>query len=73
MRKYNIPRQKLVILSKCFAPVGEEPNVRGIMYPDKIQISKDYVNQYGQCDGRTMRPCSDQKLRPLSASDLQRG
>ncbi|KAL9625818.1 MAG: hypothetical protein Q9160_000138 [Pyrenula sp. 1 TL-2023] len=47
MRKYNIPRQKLVILSKCFGPVGEEPNVRGIFHPDLIQKSKDYVNQSG--------------------------
>lgn len=48
MRKYNIPREKLVILSKCFGPVGEEPNVRGIFHPDLIQKSKDYVNQNGQ-------------------------
>ena len=47
MKKYNIPRNKLVILSKCYGYVGEEPGVRGIMYGQKIAESKDYVNRGG--------------------------
>jgi aryl-alcohol dehydrogenase-like predicted oxidoreductase len=47
IKKYNIPRHKLVILSKCFGPVGEEPEFFSIKYPDIIQKSKDYVNQFG--------------------------
>jgi aryl-alcohol dehydrogenase-like predicted oxidoreductase len=47
IKKYNIPRQKVVILSKCFGPVGEEPSILSIKYPDMIEKSKDYVNQAG--------------------------
>lgn len=46
-KKYSIPRQKLIILSKCYGSVGEEPNVLSIKYPDMIRKSKDYVNQGG--------------------------
>jgi aryl-alcohol dehydrogenase-like predicted oxidoreductase len=47
IKKYNIPRHKLVILTKCFAAVGEEPNIRVVSYPNELAISKDYVNQAG--------------------------
>ncbi|KAG0649804.1 Aldo-keto reductase dtxS3 [Hyphodiscus hymeniophilus] len=47
IKKYNIPRHKLVVLTKCFGAVGEEPNVRGAFYPDALKKSKDYVNQSG--------------------------
>lgn len=47
IKKYNIPRHKLVILTKCFGPVGEEPGLRGIFFPTEIRKSKDYVNQSG--------------------------
>lgn len=47
LKKFNIPRHKIVILSKCFGVVGEEPGVRHIAYPDAIKESKDYVNQGG--------------------------
>jgi len=47
IKKYNIPRHKLLILSKCFGAVGEEPSVRSQMYPEKIEQSRDYVNQFG--------------------------
>jgi len=47
IKKYNIPRQKLVILTKCFGTVAEQHGLRGAFYPDKIAQSKDYVNQFG--------------------------
>jgi Aldo/keto reductase family len=47
IKKYNIPRQKVVILSKCYGTVGEEPSIFSIKYPDMIKNSKDYVNQSG--------------------------
>ncbi|KAM0723282.1 hypothetical protein Q7P37_001483 [Cladosporium fusiforme] len=47
IKKYDIPRNKVVILSKCWGYVGEEPSVRGIMYGQKIAESKDYVNRGG--------------------------
>lgn len=47
IKKFNIPRQKLTLLTKCFGTVGEEPGVRHISYPAEIKKSKDYVNQGG--------------------------
>lgn len=47
IKKYNIPRHKLVILSKCNGAVGEDLSVRGFFFPNEIKASKDYVNQYG--------------------------
>jgi aryl-alcohol dehydrogenase-like predicted oxidoreductase len=47
IKKYNSPRHKVVILSKCWGYVGEEPGIRGIQYGQKIAESKDYVNNGG--------------------------
>ncbi|KAK0117554.1 hypothetical protein ONS95_011891 [Cadophora gregata] len=47
IKKYNIPRHKLVILTKCHGSVGETPEVRGFFFPKEIRASKDYVNQGG--------------------------
>lgn len=47
IKKHNIPRQKLILLSKCFGTVGEEPGILHIRYPEQIKKSKDYVNQGG--------------------------
>jgi len=48
IRKYEIPRNKIVVLSKCYGYVGEEPGVRGILYGQDIAKSKDYVNRGGE-------------------------
>jgi len=48
IKKYSLPRHKLVILSKCYGYVGEEPSIRGISYGQRIAESKDYVNQGGE-------------------------
>jgi aryl-alcohol dehydrogenase-like predicted oxidoreductase len=42
--KFQIPRHKLVLLTKLCGYVGEEPNVAG--FPE-MKSSKDYVNQGG--------------------------
>ncbi|KAI6848751.1 Aldo/keto reductase [Hortaea werneckii] len=47
IKKYALPRHKLVILSKCFGYVDEEPSTRGILYGQGIAASKDYVNRGG--------------------------
>lgn len=47
IQKYAIPRNKIVILSKCFGYVGEEAGVRGILYGQDIARSKEYVNRGG--------------------------
>ncbi|KIV88270.1 hypothetical protein PV10_07967 [Exophiala mesophila] len=47
IKKHKIPRHKLILLSKCYGIVGEEPGVRHMNFPDELRRSKDYVNQGG--------------------------
>jgi aryl-alcohol dehydrogenase-like predicted oxidoreductase len=47
IRKFNIPREKLVIMTKCFLYVGEEPSVMAAMFGQQLNQSKDYINQGG--------------------------
>ncbi|KAF4463314.1 alcohol dehydrogenase [Fusarium albosuccineum] len=47
LKKFNIPRHKVIILSKCRWAVGEEPEARHIMYKSQFNASKDYQNQFG--------------------------
>ncbi|OAT05364.1 alcohol dehydrogenase [Blastomyces gilchristii SLH14081] len=46
IRKYDIPRHKLVIMSKCWAPVSEHDDVFIPPYWGGLPKSKDYVNQF---------------------------
>lgn len=48
IKKFNIPRHKLVIMTKCYHYVGEELDVIGTAYPDLLASCKDYVNQGGK-------------------------
>lgn len=47
IKKYNIPRDKVVILTKCFWPVGEAPEVRSTSLAAHVSKSKDYINHIG--------------------------
>ncbi len=47
IKEYDIPREKVVILTKCFGPVSDDPGLLAIMHRDSIAKSKDYVNQWG--------------------------
>lgn len=47
LKKYDIPRQKIVILSKCYGAVAEDPEGRYAFQRDAFQASKDYQNLYG--------------------------
>lgn len=47
IRSQGIPRHKLVLLTKCYALVGEEPGVQNVFLQKDLQASKDYVNQPG--------------------------
>ncbi|KAL6718664.1 hypothetical protein ACLMJK_002898 [Lecanora helva] len=47
IKKYAIPRQKLVIMTKCFSTVGEEKSIRSTSLFPISDKSKDYVNQWG--------------------------
>ncbi|ORY68408.1 aldo/keto reductase [Pseudomassariella vexata] len=46
IKKYNIPREKVVIMTKCFFGVGEQPDVRQLSNREAFEQSKDYVNQF---------------------------
>jgi aryl-alcohol dehydrogenase-like predicted oxidoreductase len=45
MKKYDIPREKLVILTKCFGLLDDDP-YGGRMHPDKVKL-KEYANKQG--------------------------
>lgn len=47
IKKYEIPRHKLVILTKCYGPVSEVLTENTGASPSFKQ-SKDYVNQHGK-------------------------
>ncbi|KAG8874832.1 hypothetical protein FRB97_005628 [Tulasnella sp. 331] len=42
----NIPREKIIIMTKCWAIVGDTPAVRAYYMPE-LQHTRDYVNQSG--------------------------
>ncbi|KAI1739789.1 Aldo/keto reductase [Xylaria scruposa] len=47
LRKYAIPRHKVVIMTKCFWAVGETPDVHHWDVAERIVQARDYVNQSG--------------------------
>ena len=47
LRRYQIPRQKVVIMTKCNFAVGETPEVRAAFLRPQVAASKDYVNHFG--------------------------
>lgn len=47
MEVYKIPRQKLVLMTKCWGYVADEVDVISFMYGQQMEQSKDYVNQGG--------------------------
>jgi aryl-alcohol dehydrogenase-like predicted oxidoreductase len=44
--QFNIPRHKVIILTKCYNVVHEDPGVMGFLDPS-VPGSREYVNQYG--------------------------
>ncbi|CAG8953416.1 hypothetical protein HYFRA_00010165 [Hymenoscyphus fraxineus] len=51
IKKYNIPRHKIQVLTKCWGTVAEEKDLRTFFFQKEIASSKDYVNNMGL--GRT--------------------
>ncbi|KAK3674115.1 hypothetical protein LTR78_005962 [Recurvomyces mirabilis] len=47
IRKYSIPREDLVILTKCSSWVGNSPDSKAYMFREECNQSKDYVNKGG--------------------------
>ena len=48
IQKFNIPREKVVIMTKCAFHVGEEKDVIGAAFADELNQCKDYVNLGGE-------------------------
>jgi aryl-alcohol dehydrogenase-like predicted oxidoreductase len=48
IKKYDLPRHKLVIMTKCSGYVPEETTWRHMFYGKEMPTSKDYVNQGGK-------------------------
>jgi len=47
IHKFNIPREKLVIMTKCWTYVSEDPTVITPIYLEQMARNKDYVNNGG--------------------------
>lgn len=48
LRKFEIPRRKVVIMTKIAFHVGQEPGAHGALFAEQMNSSKDYVNQGGE-------------------------
>jgi aryl-alcohol dehydrogenase-like predicted oxidoreductase len=71
IQKFNIPRQKVVIMTKCFLHVGEEVSVNAAMWGPQLSQSKDYINQAGKSFFLIYQACID-SCRSFSCRHLQR-
>ena len=47
LKKYEIPRHRVEILTKCFATVTDDPGMPGMQYGQEIKGSRDYKNERG--------------------------
>ena len=48
LKEYAIPRHKVLIFTKLHMAVGEDPGLRTGLLRDKLLVSKEYTNQFGQ-------------------------
>lgn len=70
IQKYKIPRQKLVIMTKCFIHVGDDMEVVGPMHGQWMSRSKDYVNQGGEFQMFLICYVSESVLTPFNHRSL---
>ncbi|PNP56784.1 hypothetical protein THARTR1_03480 [Trichoderma harzianum] len=47
LKKHNIPREKVVIMTKCFTAIAEQPDIFTGPWQQQMSQMKDYVNQSG--------------------------
>lgn len=47
MKKHNMPRESVVIITKCFIPVAEQPGIFTPALQQEMARMKDYVNKSG--------------------------
>lgn len=64
LKEYRIPREKVIILTKCCGYVGEGAGTRTVMHGQKITESKDYVNR-GGLSRRAIQDNVNQSLKRL--------
>ncbi|KAK1997090.1 aldo-keto reductase [Colletotrichum falcatum] len=67
IKKYNIPREKLVLMTKCAMPAAEETGMFAPMYFQQMGRSKDYVNQ-GGLSRKTIFKAVDDALNRLQTT-----
>ena len=48
IKKFNIPREKLVLMTKCWAYLAEDTGVFSAPFSQQMSQSKDYVNRGGE-------------------------
>lgn len=48
LKKYDIPRRKVVIMTKCYGVVADEPTSFAVGAIQKALTTKDYANQAGE-------------------------
>jgi aryl-alcohol dehydrogenase-like predicted oxidoreductase len=48
IKKFDIPREKLVIMTKCFMHVSEDRDIFAAMLYPQMSQTKDYVNRGGK-------------------------
>ena len=64
IKQYDIPREKVVILTKCYGPVADDPSLLALTYPELVAKSKDFVNQSGTYDCAGAKEVGTQNHRP---------
>lgn len=58
IKTYDIPREKVVIMTKCWGIVAEDIEINAFMYGQAMAGSKDYVNRGGEPAPLTLFPNS---------------
>lgn len=48
IKKFDIPREKLVLMTKCYIYVAEQVNTYGAVLGETMAKTKDYVNRGGK-------------------------
>ncbi|KZO92137.1 Aldo/keto reductase [Calocera viscosa TUFC12733] len=62
LKKYNIPRNRVLILTKCHFLVGSTPGMRTLFQPE-LQNERDFVNQSGLSRGAIFNQVEDSLAR----------
>lgn len=64
MKKFDIPREKLVLMTKCWGMADEsDVTIRHYFFQEPIAKSKDYVNQWGLSRKAIFRQVEDSLQR----------